>query len=498
MLAGVTMATVTAIGIGVRLSHDYPANKWESGLMVDAYRVLHGLALYTLPDGGHSPGMYGPLQSYWLALAGCVQGPTLLTGRLVSLLSASALVVLVCSMGAKSSIWLRLFWAAVLVGYQFSTRLFAVDPRPDSMAWFLGFLFLALWAPVQWVLPERPLCPRRMARLGLALVLLLAAVFTKQTAALAAAIPLVAGVLASIPLLALRGESRRAGLRVLLLAAVPLLVIAAALTVLSLVSPLVYQAMVTVPSSYGFKASLIVPRAARLFAMISPGIAAALLAFRDGRALVSHPFQWSLVATAVFTVPCIAASMKLGGDLNSLVPVMIASVATGVCAGTSVLGPLRSGRAPLGARLCLSFLVSSLVLCAVVEDFAMFNWRTGVHMAFGDATRPTVIRDVAGLPGTVVCPDDPALALEAKGYIGRCMMYEGDAHLWKCPLPEYVYDDLLEADWVVTVGALWSAGGMRARTMEQRRFAEVEDWPLRNKNYRLWKRTAKPARSPGM
>jgi hypothetical protein len=51
-----------------------------------------------------------------------------------------------------------------------------------------------------------------------------------------------------------------------------------------------------------------------------------------------------------------------------------------------------------------------------------------------------------------------------------------------------VYDDLLEADWVVTVGTSW-ASRMKAKSMEEMGFEQVRDWPLRDPyNYMLWKR----------
>ena len=43
--------------------------------MVEAYRLLHGLPVYTDVEQGHATAMFGPLSVVWIAIATLLAGP---------------------------------------------------------------------------------------------------------------------------------------------------------------------------------------------------------------------------------------------------------------------------------------------------------------------------------------------------------------------------------------------------------------------------------------
>jgi hypothetical protein len=82
--------------IGFRLLLPYPVSAREAGFVTDAWRMLQGDPIYGI-GADHATHMYGPLTTVVLALAFEFSGPALELGRLMSLISGSAAIILLAA-----------------------------------------------------------------------------------------------------------------------------------------------------------------------------------------------------------------------------------------------------------------------------------------------------------------------------------------------------------------------------------------------------------------
>jgi hypothetical protein len=114
----------------------------------------------------------------------------------------------------------------------------------------------------------------------------------------------------------------------------------------------------------------------------------------------------------------------------------------------------------------------------------------------GDSGRATLISYVRGLPGKVVSPQDPTIALLAKGYAGVSAANEYDRHTWRWPLPK-VIRDMEQADYVITWGKTntWQTFTFDEgiQMLPQLGFEPLPVPGLENSDYQVWKRQAPKA-----
>lgn len=100
-------------------------------------------------------------------------------------------------------------------------------------------------------------------------------------------------------------------------------------------------------------------------------------------------------------------------------------------------------------RMAVSLLISGLVV-----QFAFYDPLASYARAFtthGDAYYGQVVAAAGNLPGKVVCPEDPTIALLAKGYAGRSLFFEYDRLGWPVEAPLHVFDELDGADFVIQI-----------------------------------------------
>src|SRR5690606_33531784 len=143
---------------------------------------------------------------------------------------------------------------------------------------------------------------------------------------------------------------------------------------------------------------------------------------------------WALGAMLVaWPVGTLTAS-KLGGEVNSHLPLLLAGAVWALLrlpsTGALAEGP---GRARAGAPALLAL----LLLLGTAHDGRRMWW-IAFAAAHGDASRPAVAAALRDLPGRVVGPDDPALVLEGGHAPGGCLAMELDADGWSGRLPPSV------------------------------------------------------------
>jgi len=160
-----------------RISYPFEL-EWQEGSMVDhVRRVLDGQPLYTEPSVEWVPAIYPPLYYYVSVGAALITGIGFLPLRLISFLaSLGCMAVLYALVGREAKDrWAGLFAAGLLAAIYRLIGAWLDVARVDSL--FLLFLLLALWFLRFY---------RTRAGWMLAALLTAAAVFTKQTAAIAA------------------------------------------------------------------------------------------------------------------------------------------------------------------------------------------------------------------------------------------------------------------------------------------------------------------------
>jgi hypothetical protein len=180
---------------------------------------------------------------------------------------------------------------------------------------------------------------------------------------------------------------------------------------------------------------------------------------------------------------CVLAIAKPGGANNSLLPVMWGVVLLSLLF-LDQPEPAETGTERCRATLrgCLFALAASLTICSQVVWSLNF-----LRFAQGDKNYPRIIEIAAALPGKVISPDDPTIALRAKGYLGRCGQLERDAKgpPMEAPVP-LARQEAATADWYIAVK--WSyLPAVEPDVLTSLGFVEVPI-DLAGSVYHLWKR----------
>ena len=90
------------------------------------------------------------------------------------------------------------------------------------------------------------------------------------------------------------------------------------------------------------------------------------------------------------------------------------------------------------------------------NDHGRIHIRPGDHeeaLGHGVDGCALIVAAASLLPGKVICPDDPAIPLVAKGYAGRTVAFEADAVHWDTGRTiEVLLKEIDSADYVITMG----------------------------------------------
>lgn len=456
-------ALLALLSITHHITQLAPHDPWESAEVIEGWRLRQGLPLYEDKVVGHSTLMYTPGEPWLLGWLFRLCGPSLFAVRLLSLIGSLSLI---------AGIWLVLrpylrgiVHLLMALGFlAIDTRVnYAVEGRPDYLAWPLGLAGLA--------------CAYRGSQSGwrwslLGAVLIGAGVLFKQPVA----------CLAPVPLLWLLVFGRHQwSFKNAAISALPLIVFAALMLSLKGFWPAVFHEAVTVPKGYSVSVKLFsnelwsfVADAAALWM----GLVAWLLGMRIDDDEWRKRTQWAAVCCSL-TIPASAlAAAKVGGTSNSFIPAWFSLLTLCWLLLAPFIDTIRTGVSNRPIRL---FIASLAFLLTVLPGPALNTYF--LHYWHGrDASYREVIAKASAFPGRVVCPEDPLLILKAKGEIGRNIFVEYDSRWWPTEMPPELKADIGQADYVVDC-VNWFQDLLKPAQLTSQGFTQV--WS--NENFTVWK-----------
>jgi Dolichyl-phosphate-mannose-protein mannosyltransferase len=485
LLAAAIICTITGFNLDRLVRAHSPRDPWEATEVLEAWRSLQGMPVYELDPKGHSTHVYGALVPWLQGEIFRWVGPNNVSGRVLTLASGLVAVTLLVGImsGERSAGYLAIAWG-LLLGVNHRAGQYFAENRPDMTALMLaavGLLFLGLGQERQ---------RRRLVLLGTAC--LVVGFFFKQTAAVFAAVPLGA--------LTLRG--RRPERSEVALALVPPAVLVGTVVLLRMLTPAVYYYMIDVPKAF----ALDWPRTVRTIwelLLDSPlflVLIAEWLVADQGSFRADSRLRWLLAALGV-AIPFSAVSFaKAGGAPNSLLPALLAMTCFCVLRLPRLLRRLErdSPSVRLGARALLTSFLAMLMLMSCFPHLTKQRGLIVPRSRF-DGDYWNVVSLARGLPGTVICPEDPTIPLYAKGFAGRNIFSEYDTHLvdgeWPAVAPAVALADFPGADYVVDVSGYWQ-DLVRDPLLRSLGFEPVRDARLDSGCYHLWRRIAQDGSTP--
>ena len=439
LVAAVLICLICGFNILRLATAPAPRDPWEATEVLEAWRSMRGMPVYELSPGSHSTHMYGALVPWLQGEIFRLVGPNNVSGRLLSLVSAFAVVALLAvTMRGERSPWYLVIAMAALLGVNHRSGQYFTENRPDMTS----MMFAAAGVLLMGFGMER----RRRISVALGTACLVAGFFFKQTAFIFAVVPLIA--------LALRW--RRPSRSEILLATIPMAVSLGVVLALRVLSPTVYYYMIDVPKAFGLDER----RTARMTWDLLLDSPLFLVLFtecivRDSRSLRDDPRVRWLLAVLVVAIPYSGVTAgKVGGWCNSLLPALLSMMAFCVLRFPRLLNGLDDVTRPLAPRMMLGGVLTVLLLMSTFphmshENNLLASWSSLDH-EYNKALSST-----ASLRGRVVCPEDPTIPLYAKGSAGKNAFSERDAHpvrgQWPKTLPETVLADCRAADYIIDI-----------------------------------------------
>jgi hypothetical protein len=462
-----------------RLLRPWTQSPWESEIVMDAWRVVHHQPVYTDPALDHATHMYGPLGTYIVAPFIKKYGADPRIPRFIALLAALTLCVLMSmTLSHRSgSWWLTAAMIFALSYLQFyRIREWATEARPDATALLCGFIAIVFFYRAACAISLRNVWT--WSTLGA--VATLVTFFFKQPVAMVALLP---------PLMLVFNQTREIARRIAP-AVLPLAALAGAIALLKLLAPWVYHYMVAVPGMYPvspgtwFLALLELLRFNTLFV----ATLFAWIALRSGSEQSDPIDRWLIATILISGLVGSAARAKFGGYFNSLLPTYLAMSVFVARKLPALLRSVASQNPPV--VVLFAILPALLLLADIVAPAGGRTLNPGaIALQHGDASFTTIIKAAKSLPGKFVSPDDPLIALNAKAYAGRCEECELDAigrNSTEFPLPQYMLDELRDADWVLQVSAA-RPSTIPDDTLSQMGFQKTSGIIPRTAVYTLWK-----------
>jgi hypothetical protein len=435
------------------------------------------LPVYELTPGGHSTHVYGSLVPWVQGEIFRWVGPNNISGRILSLVSAvTAVTLLAVTMRGERSAWyLAVAWALILGVNHRSGEYFA-ENRPDMTA----MMFAAAGVLLMGYGQER----RRVLWVALGSAWLVAGFFFKQTAFIFSVVPIVVLIL----------RWRRPTRPEILHALVPLGVSIGVVLLLRILSPTVYYYMIDVPKAFGLDGL----RAARCFwnLLLDTPLFLVLLGewiVTDRASMRKDPRVLWLFAVFAVAIPFSAVSAgKVGGASNSLLPALLAMMTFSALRLPRLLSHLETPTAPVYSRLMLGSFVALLMLMTAFPHMTRSH-NPIASLPVWDGEYWNAVSVARGLSGKVICPEDPTIALYAKGYAGQNVYSENDTHLvngaWPEIPPQSVMTEILTADYVVDIVDYWD-DILGKKLLQDLGFETAEGFSLDPALYQIWRRKA--------
>ena len=335
ILAAVLICLISGFNLVRLVTAPSPRNPWESLEVVEAWRSFHGMPVYERSPTGHSTHMYGALVPWVQGEIFRWVGPNNVSGRVLTLVSALAVVTLLAltMRGDRSAWYLAVAWAAILGVNHRSAQYFA-ENRPDMTA----ILFATAGILLVGLGQER----RRWLPVALGAACLVTGFFFKQTAF----------ILVAVPPLALLLRWRKPTRSEIGLAMLPLAVALVVIVTMKALSPTVYYYMIDVPKAYNLDGRRTIRMIWDLLldsplflVLFTECILLDALAHRDDPRV-----RWLLAVMAVALPYSAVTAAKAGGWSNSLLPALLAMMAFCVLRLPRLLKGLNTLDSPLPAR----------------------------------------------------------------------------------------------------------------------------------------------------
>jgi hypothetical protein len=439
LIAAILICLITFFNLVTLVSARAPRDPWEATEVMEAWRSFRGMPVYEMGPDVHSTHVYGALVPWVQGEVFRWAGPNNVSGRVLSLVSALALVALLAvTMRGERSAWYLLIALAAFLGVNHRSGQYFAENRPDLTA----LLFAAAGTLLNGLGQER----RRWPYVALGSASIVAGFFFKQTAFIFAAVPFVALVL----------RWRRPTPREIALALFPLAVAAGVVFAIKNLYPTIYYYMFDSHTSFRLDGR----RTARMiwdFLLDSPLF---LVLFTecivlDSRSLRDDPRVRWLIAVLIVAIPYGGLTAgKVGGWCNSLLPALFPMMAFCVLRLPRLLQGLSEPSSPPPARVLLGGVLAFFLLMSTYPHMSQENNLLASRTSF-DLEYDRALSWVAGLPGKVVCPEDPTIPLYAKGFAGRSVFAERDTRPvngeWPTAIPDPVLADCRAADYVVDV-----------------------------------------------
>jgi 4-amino-4-deoxy-L-arabinose transferase-like glycosyltransferase len=489
----IVIANLVFIYFRLRLS--YPVSLWEAGIITDAWRMLQGESIYAT-DIDHATHMYGPLTTIVLAQIFKITGPTLEAGRVVSAISGISAVLLVATIFGRSDRLTFVIAVALLLAANSRTGHYFTETRPDVDSVFFATAALIVLYQGQELKKKAP----GVAFTALGSTLLVIAVMFKQTA--------IAFVF--VPALAMLIQFQKASFRnQFLVAAAPIVSVLLAFASIWHFAPGLWHFMVEVPAQSNISVLRLGRMAVELLVSV-PLLVLALMhwLFTDAQDGWRAPQARWLMAVMICAIPTSLAAFARAGGIehpHSLIPALFAIGAFCAWRVPVASALLRDNSRSLPLRIFSGILFGLLLFAHAYPAPGVLG--EALYGGNGVSDRALVIAEARSLPGKVISPDDPTIALFAKGYAGRAVGFEGDAVSWDSSRSQALVKEINSADYVIAWRRvlLLPGGKMLVTSMEwgttddvlqASGFTKSAFRTTSSPEYELWRRTRTPDLAP--
>ncbi len=119
---------------------DYPFNKYEPEVALEAWRISQGEPIYTPLDTGPYAGLYAPLFQLTGAFLYLIFGESITILRLVSIASLAGIAIFGWKLASRQTWWQLLFASILIVIWHSRVVQFDMHAKPDSFAIMLGIV----------------------------------------------------------------------------------------------------------------------------------------------------------------------------------------------------------------------------------------------------------------------------------------------------------------------------------------------------------------------
>lgn len=417
-----------------RMTWDSPLNPWEAAYVVAGESVARGIGAYHVPGDpksgigveGHAAVMYGPAQPFLIGLITKVIGVSPYTGRVISLTASVAIVALAVLLQPRRT-WLAiLITLTTVIAVNWRSRLFFTDARPDMLAWLLAGLALMCFF--------RAHQTSRWMWYAPGIALLVTAFLFKQTVSIYAFVP---GVLWLL-------HDRERAPRKWWLMAMPAAAIALTVGFMWLFTWNAFHYSVRMPSYWPIRWPRVWDAAAN--ALTYDPLFVLCMAIWLVRPEMPRPrmLSWLAVTAGVGIVGGALFFAKSGGSFNSYIPAWLPAA---IFSATTLSWLITECDLPRTMRaLAIGLVIPVAMLTSAIGIPRGFSYvRDFVH---GHDNYRQAIEVARGLPGTVVCPEDPTIPLLAKGVLNRTYTVEVESIQYRY-IPALMQQEMYSADWLL-------------------------------------------------